>query len=149
LIRIAKAFETMDSWACRLRLTARGEVGGSDPSWAVMASNVSRHQRFRRVVQRIIELGQRDGSIRVDVDAEALPGEIIAFMQGSGVRWFLDPKHFDLAGVERQYFDRLIRDMSVETTVGSSSSVTQRSHDRGTRRAPANQTRRPAVKSDW
>jgi hypothetical protein len=73
---------------------------------------VFRQERFRMRVQRVITRGKRDRSIRSDVNARATSSDVISFMQGAGVQWFLDPAGFDISGAYRSYFDRLIRDLA-------------------------------------
>jgi AcrR family transcriptional regulator len=73
---------------------------------------VERHRRFRSQVAEMLEDGREDGSIRADVDAETTAGEIIAFMQGAQVQWFLDPQGVDLRKLFGAHFDRLVRDLT-------------------------------------
>ena len=79
-----------------------------DPEHPAHAQFVRRHREFRRAIQGNIELGQRDGTIRTDVDPRLVAAEVISFQQGAGLQWFLDPEAFDLVGVYDRYFDRLI-----------------------------------------
>ncbi len=82
-----------------------------DPEYSAHAQFVRRHREFRRAMQNNIELGQKDGTIRTDVDARLVATEVISFMQGAGLQWFLDPEGFDLVGVYDQYFGRLIDEL--------------------------------------
>jgi AcrR family transcriptional regulator len=94
----------------RLRAVMLAEA--LDPEFPAHDHFVERHRRFRSQLAQIVKLGQRDGSIRADVDAETTAGEIIAFMQGAQVQWFLDPKAVDLPELFAAHFDRLVRDLS-------------------------------------
>jgi AcrR family transcriptional regulator len=73
---------------------------------------VARHQRFRHMTAASISSGQRDGSIRKDIDPDRLAVEIIGFVQGTVLQWHLDPKSVDLVAVFDDYFDRLVKDLA-------------------------------------
>jgi AcrR family transcriptional regulator len=83
-----------------------------DPDFAAHDHFVDRHRRFRHQVAEVVQQGQTDESIRADVDAETTAGEIVAFMQGAQVQWFLDPDEVDLQKLFATYFDRLVRDLA-------------------------------------
>lgn len=87
-------------------------VEAFDLDYPAREAFVNRHQAFRKSVKALVESGQRDGSVRADVDASELASEIIAFMQGAGIQWFLDPSHFDVVSVYDGYFDRLVAELS-------------------------------------
>lgn len=96
------------------RLSAVMTAEALDPEYSAHEHFVARNRRFRDQVRRLIELGQRDGSIRPDVDAGQVALEVISFMQGAGLQWFLDPQAVDLVAVYESYFDRLVAELSPE-----------------------------------
>lgn len=101
-----------ESLANLSKLSVVMTVEAFEDDYPAQAEFVLRQERFRTRVRRAITLGKRDGSIRTDVNARATANEVISFMQGAGVQWFLDPAGFDISGAYRNYFDRLIRDLA-------------------------------------
>jgi AcrR family transcriptional regulator len=73
---------------------------------------MQRHETFRCKVADQIKMGMDDGSIRPGVDARNVATELIAFMQGVQLQWFLEPDRVDLVGVFEAYFDRLVVELS-------------------------------------
>jgi AcrR family transcriptional regulator len=56
------------------------------------------HATMRADVAALLERGFADGSVRVDVDADAEAGMIVATLRGIGYQWLLAPEGFDLSG---------------------------------------------------
>jgi AcrR family transcriptional regulator len=73
---------------------------------------IERNRRLRDTIRRVLEAGQSDGSIRVDLDADELAIEIIAAFQGCQLQWLLEPDAVDLVAVVDRYVDRLLVDLS-------------------------------------
>ncbi|MGI9612616.1 MAG: TetR/AcrR family transcriptional regulator [Acidimicrobiales bacterium] len=53
------------------------------------------HRDMRRDMVRVLQRGQNDGSIRPDVDVDAVAGAIVASFRGVGYQWLIDPDQFD------------------------------------------------------
>ena len=92
----------------RLSLVMRTEA--MDVDYPAHDHFVERDRYLRGRTIQVIEAGQRDGSIRPDVDPFTSTVEILAFVQGAVRQWLLDPESIDLVGVFDQYFDRIMRD---------------------------------------
>ncbi len=113
---------TMRSWARGVtsdrrlaNLTQLGvimTVEAFDPAYAARDDRVARYQEFRRGFAVIVSDGQLDGSIRKDVDARQIASELLAFMEGAGIQWYLDPDNVDLVAIYDGYFDRLTVELS-------------------------------------
>ena len=76
---------------------------------------VERNRRLRAPVVDCIRAGQADGSIRPDVDADAIATEILGAFQGAQIQWLMDPDGVDLVAVVDRYVDRLVRDLTTHT----------------------------------
>jgi hypothetical protein len=87
-------------------------VEALDPDFLAHRHFVERHRGYRQSVAGLFTQGQADGSIRADVDPETRATEIIAFMQGAEVQWFLDPTRVRLKEVFDAYFDRQVKDLA-------------------------------------
>lgn len=74
-------------------------------------SRVERYEHFRRGTAAIIRRGQDDGTIRHDVDADLVAAEIVAFMDGADLQWYLDSNGVDIVQLYNSYFDRLVADL--------------------------------------
>lgn len=83
-----------------------------DPDSPVRDEFQARHEQFRQQLITVIKKGKEEGSIRPDVDARRVATEVIAFMQGAQLQWFLDRDRVDLVGVLEGYFDRLEDDLA-------------------------------------
>jgi AcrR family transcriptional regulator len=94
------------------RLAVVMTVEAFDVEYAARDDVVVRYQRFREGTAAIVTDGQRDGTIRADVDADHVAAEIIAFMEGIGIQWHLDPDQVDIVAVYDNYFDRLTAQLS-------------------------------------
>ena len=92
----------------RLSLVMRTEA--MDVDYPAHDHFVERDRYLRGRTIQVIEAGQRDGSIRPDVDPFTSAVEILTFVQGAVRQWLLDPESIDLVGVFDQYFDRIMRD---------------------------------------
>jgi AcrR family transcriptional regulator len=83
-----------------------------DPDFVAHDHFVDRHRGFRHQLAEMVRDGQADGSIRIGVDADTTAGDIVAFMQGAQVQWFLDPEAVQLQELFARYFDRLVGDLA-------------------------------------
>jgi AcrR family transcriptional regulator len=72
---------------------------------------VERRRRVRRRVQRAIETGQRNGEIRLDVDARVKADEAVAFMDGAQLNAILDPQ-VDIVAIFETYTEALVADIA-------------------------------------
>jgi AcrR family transcriptional regulator len=112
LRRWARVIVSDRSLANLSRLGVVMTVEAFDVDYAARDDLIARYQEFREGTAAIVKDGQADGSIRADVDAGRLAAEIIAFMEGVGIQWNLDPDHVDIVGVYDNYFDRLTAHLS-------------------------------------
>jgi AcrR family transcriptional regulator len=108
----AARLEENDAFAnlSRLRMVIAAEA--LDPNFAAHAHFVERQRRNRRTAAAILKAGQRDGTIRRDVDVRATATEIVAVFHGAQFQWFLDRDDVDLVRVINRYIDRLMRELS-------------------------------------
>ncbi len=103
---------TSDSSLANLsRLTVVMTAEALDDDFPAHAHFVNRHRRFRQRLGESIKSGQSDGSIRGDVDAATTACEVLSFIQGASLHWFLDPEQIDLVRIYDSYFDRLVSDL--------------------------------------
>ncbi|MCZ6707963.1 MAG: TetR family transcriptional regulator C-terminal domain-containing protein, partial [Chloroflexi bacterium] len=67
---------------------------------------------FRHITAEGIRAGQRDGSYRSEIDAEAAAAELLGGIVGLALQWMLDPGSFDLdqagRGLEKHFMADLI-----------------------------------------
>src|SRR5262249_5263616 len=87
-------------------------VEAFDPHYPARQNRLTRYQTFRKGLVDIVERGQRDGTIRTDVNPGHVATEILAFMEGTGIQWHLDPADVDIAGAYESYFNRLTAQLS-------------------------------------
>ena len=71
------------------------------------------HVTERESIAAYIRAGQRDGSVRRDVDPDAEATAFLGVMRGVTMQWLLDPKAVDLVGTLTQY------GVSLERTLGA------------------------------
>ncbi len=83
-----------------------------DPDFPAHQRFLARQRQFRRNLVRTVIDGQKDGSIRTDVDPKAVATQIMAFMQGAQLHWFLDPHDVPLKDAFEDYFNRLQTDLT-------------------------------------
>ncbi len=83
-----------------------------DPDFSAHGHFVERHRRYRSNAAATVAEGQADGTIRPDVDPMVVATEIVAFMQGAQIQWFLDPDTIRLEEVFETYFNRLVCDLA-------------------------------------
>jgi AcrR family transcriptional regulator len=83
-----------------------------DPDFPAHEHFVARRREFGRLLVRVITAGQRDGSIDGGRDPKLLAIQIMAFMQGAYIQWFLDPAGVPLKRVFEDYFGQLERDLT-------------------------------------
>ncbi len=76
---------------------------------------VQRQRRVRRRIRRAIEMGQRAGEIRRDVDARLKADEVVSFMTGAQLSAILDPA-VDLVAVFQSYTDGLILALAADAS---------------------------------
>jgi AcrR family transcriptional regulator len=79
-----------------------------DPDHPSHEHMLARHREFRHLLATSILAGQEDGTIKPDLNPYVLATEIIAFMQGSQIQWFLDPEDTPFRQVFEAYFERLL-----------------------------------------
>lgn len=96
----------------RLQLYLLLEVEGLTPDSTTREFFVARNFANRVAVTKYIEDAQSRGQFRVDVDADFLAREAVAFMDGIGLQWLTEGKSFDLVAAYRSYFDKFIADLS-------------------------------------
>ena len=96
----------------RLQLYLLLEVEGLTPDSTTREFFVARNIANRVAVTKYIEDAQSRGQFRVDVDANFLAREAVAFMDGIGLQWLTEGKSFDLVAAYRSYFDKFIADLS-------------------------------------
>jgi AcrR family transcriptional regulator len=96
------------------RLTLVMTVEALDADFAAHEHFVVRHRRFRSLIARTLGDGQRDGSIKKEIDPDLMAIEIMGFVQGAVLQWHLDPDEIDLVLVFDNYFDRLIEAVACE-----------------------------------
>jgi AcrR family transcriptional regulator len=76
------------------------------------------HKRYRAAIDILtgnIEIGQRVGKYRSDVDAATKAVEILAFINGMETLWLLDPS-IQLAAIFTEYAESLGRDLAPRST---------------------------------
>ena len=95
----------------RLRIVMVAEA--LDPEFPVHGHFVARNRRLVRMLVEILHRGQRDGSIRADIDPAIVAAEVVAFMQGATMQWFLDPAGTPLQAMVDRYFDRLVAEVGL------------------------------------
>jgi hypothetical protein len=88
------------------------EVEGLTPDSTTREFFVARNIANRVAVTKYIEEAQSRGQFRVDVDADFLAREAVAFMDGIGLQWLTEGKSFDLVAAYRSYFDKFIADLT-------------------------------------
>ncbi len=67
---------------------------------------------FRAVAAEGIRAGQREGSYRPGVDADAAAAQLIGGLVGLALQWLLDPGSFDLEAAGRQLEDQFVADLT-------------------------------------
>ena len=87
-------------------------VEAFDPHYPAREDRLTRYQTFRTGLADIVERGQHDGTIRTDVNPGHVATEVLAFMEGIGIQWHLDPADVDIVGAYESYFDRLTAQLS-------------------------------------
>ncbi|MGV0804712.1 TetR/AcrR family transcriptional regulator [Mycolicibacterium setense] len=87
-------------------------VEAFDPDYPAREDRMVRYQTFRKGLADIVECGQRDGTIRADANPGLVAAEVLAFMEGIGIQWHLDPVEVDIVGAYEGYFDRLDAQLS-------------------------------------
>lgn len=95
------------------RLFATLEAESLDPDEAAHRYFVERQRRVRRRIRRTIEVGQRRGEIRRDVDARRKADEVVSFMTGAQLTALLDPT-VDMVAVFESYTEALVRTLAVD-----------------------------------
>ncbi len=83
-----------------------------DPGFPAHEHFQSRHRQFRRLLVEVLTRGQRDGSVRADLDCHVVAAQVMAFMHGAQFHWFLDPEDVPLRQIFDDYFERLQRDLA-------------------------------------
>jgi hypothetical protein len=87
--------------------TARDEL-----VWkAVGETNQAKRVKAWKAVTKYIQEAQAGGQFRLDVDAEFLAREAVAFMDGIGLQWLTEGQSFDLVAAYRSYFDKFIANL--------------------------------------
>jgi AcrR family transcriptional regulator len=108
----AHVVKTDERLANLARLGVVMTVEAFDPQYAARKNRIDRYQSFRDIVATTIRLGQDDGSIRTDVDPDLIGAEVIGFMEGIGIQWYLDADRIDIEAIYGGYFDRLSLSLS-------------------------------------
>jgi AcrR family transcriptional regulator len=72
---------------------------------------LERNRTLRRAIAASLRRGQRDGTIRTDVDHDRIADEVMAFMEGAALVWLLD-RDLSLVELYRTYLDRLADDVA-------------------------------------
>lgn len=70
--------------------------------------------RFRGFLREIIELGQRQGRFRPEVDPAAAAGLYAGAVMGAEIQYYQDPEEFDLEGTLRTFLDSFIESLSAQ-----------------------------------
>ena len=104
--------ETATLWRLRIVLVAEA----LDPEFPAHGHFVARNRRLVGTLIEILDSGRADGSIRREIDPAVVAGEIVAFMQGATMQWFLDPDRMPLQAVADRYFDRLLDELAPTPT---------------------------------
>jgi AcrR family transcriptional regulator len=87
-------------------------VEAFDPRYPAREDRVTRYRTFRKGLADMVERGVRDGSIRAEVNPGHVATEVLAFMEGIGIQWHLDPADVDIVGAYESYFNRLAAQLS-------------------------------------
>jgi AcrR family transcriptional regulator len=95
----------------RLQLYLLLEVEGLTPGSTTRDFFVARNSANRVAVTKRIQGAQAAGQFRLDVDAEFLAREAVAFMDGIGLQWLTEGQSFDLVAAYRSYFDKFIANL--------------------------------------
>lgn len=72
----------------------------------------ARYELVRGSIERSLERGKVDGTIRLEVDSTAVASSVVAVMDGLQIQWLLDGK-IDLAERFRRYVEDLVLDLVV------------------------------------
>lgn len=72
------------------------------------ANFVLRYASLRKAFVEWLEQAKRDGSVRREVDSEALAVEMVAFMDGVQLQWLIDSDSVDLRASYRAYAGGLL-----------------------------------------
>ena len=73
---------------------------------------VEQYRDNRRQLTTALRRGQKQGSVREDVDAAAYAREVIATLDGLRLQWLLDPDQVPLAKTLRAYAKRVAADLA-------------------------------------
>lgn len=73
---------------------------------------VARGKRVRKMFADVLRRGAQGGEFRADLDPELKAVEIVAFLDGVALQWFLDSDAFDLVEAYRSYSRSLVRELT-------------------------------------
>jgi AcrR family transcriptional regulator len=71
-------------------------------------------RRFRAFLRNIVRAGQEDGSLRRDVDADAVAATLTSAVIGAETQYYLDPERFRLAQVLETFIVQLCDGLRAE-----------------------------------
>lgn len=80
---------------------------------------LERSRFVRTIVAETLREAQALGEVREDVDVELKAAEVVAFMDGAGMTWLLDPE-LSLSALYRSYFEDLRRALAPDPAGGPS-----------------------------
>lgn len=68
----------------------------------------NRYRMLETYLSDALRAGSTEGSIRADIDPEAIARQVFAMMDGLQLQWLVDPDTVDMATLFRGYIDELI-----------------------------------------
>jgi hypothetical protein len=86
-------------------------------------------KQFHRRIERLLDAGQREGTLRRDIDSGDAAFLVIGLIQGLVLRWSLSGRDFDLAAEGERLIEVQLRSFGVT----SDSDKVRRSEERSTR----------------
>ena len=79
-------------------------------------------QRFRGFLRDIIELGQRQGAFRADVNATIAAAVYAGAMMGAEIQYYQDPEGFDIEGTVDAFLDQYVGSLQVDASANGTRS---------------------------
>lgn len=82
------------------------EIVGTNTETEVMVKAI--YEKYRRVVERMLKEGKRDGSVKPELDSEVYAHVIVASHAGMLVQWFVSGESLDIRAFVRTFRDLLL-----------------------------------------
>jgi AcrR family transcriptional regulator len=86
--------------------TLLNEIVGTNTKIEVMVKGI--YEKYRRVVERMLEEGKRDGSVKQELDSGLYAHVIVASHTGMLVQWFVSGEKLDIRAFVRTFRDLLL-----------------------------------------